>query len=371
MSERRKISMEDYAAEAPYALYEWEDRRFDPENEPLKRRLYEFGDFDEQPWKNELHRRLRLLSKHKLRRVLQPIGIFRAADKSISVVMEHQAERLSAQLTKSGLNDADAVSSIFTQVAEGLAELHRLKIPHGDIRPETIEYDPISKSAWIADAPWGPMAHWLGGGNPRQNAAHYLPPEFVGKFEPATATGDIYALGKLVQQLLTGSAADNASLASDSTRIAEIPLSKLLAKNPSDRPADGASVLDCVRAAGSRHSRRRAAIYSLAGLLACVVLTFLIQHLVSIKPLQEQLAAAQKGDERKSSSIEPSNDRKTVEAAKTHEPMKPQPQSSSDPKKGEPAKPAAEPVPANQARLANAQAEAESKARKAEAEVQA
>ena len=294
MSERRKIPRSDYAGNSPYVVYEFEDRRFDPDGPMLTRWLFEFPDFETQPWRDQMRKRLRLLSEHKFLRVLQPIGVLTdGPESSLTVAMEHQGERLSAQLTPAGLNDPETATAIVEQVAEGLAELHRLNVSHGDIRPETIEFDPASKQAWIAEAPWGPIANWTGGHSTREGAANFLPPEFDGRPQPPTTSADIFALGKLWQQLMTGSAADASALSDAAAAKSGAAIRRLLAKNPKHRPADGSAAIESLRAS-RRGDRIRSAAFSIA-LKATAIATFLtLTYFVAVAPIQQGLSEVAK-----------------------------------------------------------------------------
>jgi serine/threonine protein kinase len=289
LSERRKIPRSDYAGSAPYVVYEYEDRRFDPDGPILKRWLFEFPDFNAQPWKDQMRKRLRILSEHKFLRVLQPIGILADDETSLTVAMERQGERLSAQLTPTGLNDPETAAVIVEHVAEGLAELHRLNVAHGDIRPETIEFDPVSKQAWIADSPWGPISHWSGGRSMRQGAANILPPEFDGRAQPPTTSADIFALGKLWQQLLTGSAADASASIDGAGRESSAALRGLLAKNPKRRPADGTAVIERLHA-NRRRNRIRNAAFSIALKTTALGALLALVYFVAVAPIQQGLS---------------------------------------------------------------------------------
>jgi hypothetical protein len=289
MSERRKIPRSDYAGNSPYVVYEYEDRRFDPDGPTLNRWLFEFPEFDAQPWKDQMRKRLRLLSEHKFLRVLQPIGILSADEPNLTVAMEHQSERLSAQLTPTGLNDPETAAAIVEQVAEGLAELHRLNVAHGDIRPETIEFDPASKQAWIAEAPWGPIAHWTGGRSTREGAANFLPPEFDGRPQPPTTSADIFALGKLWQQLVTGSAADSSAPSDGAARRNGAAIRRLLAKNPKYRPADGSAVIEWLRAT-RRGDRILSAAFSIALKAVSLAAVLTLAYFVAVAPIQQGLS---------------------------------------------------------------------------------
>jgi serine/threonine protein phosphatase PrpC/aminoglycoside phosphotransferase len=114
---------------------------------------------------------------------------------------------LAQQIRDRGRPGLDAVRRIVDQVAKGLRAFHRLEMLHQDIRPENIMIDATGTvklidfgSASVAGvremAPDAPAATLAG-------AALYAAPEyFLG--EPGTVQSDVFSLGVLSYQLLTG-----------------------------------------------------------------------------------------------------------------------------------------------------------------------
>ncbi|QJD99069.1 bifunctional protein-serine/threonine kinase/phosphatase [Massilia forsythiae] len=127
---------------------------------------------------------------------------------SIYLVTEYiEGATLAQKMRDRGRPGLDAVRRIVDQVAKGLRAFHRLEMLHQDIRPENIMIDAAGTvklidfgAASVAGvremAPGAPAATLAG-------AALYAAPEyFLG--EPGTVQSDVFSLGVLTYQLLTG-----------------------------------------------------------------------------------------------------------------------------------------------------------------------
>lgn len=156
---------------------------------------------------------------------------------------------------------------LVAQVADGLAEAHRVGLLHRDIKPANVLLRDRGDgwTAYLAD--FG-LAHPLdaSGRDDGAGTPAYLAPE-VAAGGPATVASDVYALGCLLRVVLTGRLDTDARLGRALDRI----LRRALAPDPTERYADALALRDDLRAVGrvpGRPARRRAALVAAAGVLA-------------------------------------------------------------------------------------------------------
>jgi serine/threonine-protein kinase len=172
-------------------------------------------------------------------------------DASFYLVMELVAgSTLASALQRSGPFSPPAAARIVAQAAEGLSAAHRQGVIHRDIKPSNLLMD---DDGTIKVADFG-IACFLGDRadsvGPIFGTSYYVAPERA-RNEPAGPAADIYSLGCVLYQLLTG----------DPPFVADTPtgvlrqhqngapvrperldrafgryLLRMLAKNPSDRP---------------------------------------------------------------------------------------------------------------------------------------
>jgi serine/threonine-protein kinase len=155
------------------------------------------------------------------------------------------------------------VLDIAAQVLDGLSAAHRADVIHRDLKPQNIMRTTDRRTVKIVD--FG-IAHALD--MPRMTTVGnivgtlpYMAPEQLND-EPLDGRADLYALGCVLHELLTGASAFTASTpaswlnahhlqapARASDAVPGLPaevdafLHRLLAKTPADRPADAASAL--------------------------------------------------------------------------------------------------------------------------------
>ena len=126
-------------------------------------------------------------------------------------------------------------------LADALAEAHAADLIHGDIRPDTIMITPKDRAKFMNFG----LAPFTGGGMGRLNASppYVSPEEIAGK--PADARSDIYSLGAVMFEMLTGR-----------QRARGLVLSGL---NPDCRPSSNKSWRGCSPPPSSivRRARRR------------------------------------------------------------------------------------------------------------------
>ena len=158
---------------------------------------------------------------------------------------------------------------IATEIAAGLAHAHERGVVHRDLKPANILFDSEGR-AKIADfgiARTGAATGLTQAGTVLGTAAYLSPEQARG--EPATPASDVYAFGVILFRMLSGrlpfESSDALALAAMHRDLPAPPLTELradvpallesvagaaLAKSPSDRPGDGAALLDELRHAG-------------------------------------------------------------------------------------------------------------------------
>ena len=158
---------------------------------------------------------------------------------------------------------------IATEIAAGLAHAHERGVVHRDLKPANILFDSEGR-AKIADfgiARTGAATALTQAGTVLGTAAYISPEQARG--EPATPASDVYAFGVILFRMLSGrlpfESSDALALAAMHRDLTAPPLTEFradapallesvagaaLAKSPSDRPADGATLLDELRHAG-------------------------------------------------------------------------------------------------------------------------
>ncbi len=144
------------------------------------------------------------------------------------------------------------------EAAEGLEALHQMDLVHRDIKPGNILLDGQDR-AKVSDFGLVQFPHLTGRSTINQNAAHpgtpaYMSPEQRDITVYLTPASDIYALGLVLFELLTGRMYKSLrpgttlhSLRDDVPVWLEDLLGKMLANDPQQRPWDGAEVADLLK----------------------------------------------------------------------------------------------------------------------------
>ena len=239
------------------------------------------------------------------------VGVFDAGedDGRPYIVMEHvDGETLSDLLARQGRLPPEEARGLALQAARGLAHAHAAGLVHRDIKPQNLllREDGTLKIADFGIARAAEGTALTQAGTVLGTAAYLAPEQALG--EQATPAADVYSLGAVLYELLTGkppyefdSLADLADkqrrhaiapvreLAPDVPRELEEVVMRCLARNPAYRPASAAELErelgpataepPTVRVPSPRQPSRRllwlgaAGAAALAGILLGVTLT--------------------------------------------------------------------------------------------------
>jgi eukaryotic-like serine/threonine-protein kinase len=190
----------------------------------------------------------------------------------VFLVMEYvEGESLQTALGR-GRFDLARATSIAQQVASALGRAHELGVIHRDLKPENVLLVPRAGSefasefakltdfgiAKIIDAPAITFSEQ------RFGTVGYIAPEYI-EGQPATALGDIYALGVCLYQMVTGALPFESKISADllalalkgepvkpSARVPGLPsgledlILRMIARKPEDRPRDAFAVHDAL-----------------------------------------------------------------------------------------------------------------------------
>jgi serine/threonine protein kinase len=191
-----------------------------------------------------------------------------AAGRHFYVMPFVEGDTLRTRLSREGLIAPAEAAAIIADVAEALAYAHGRGIVHRDIKPENIFCH--HGRAMVAD--FGVAALRMAAGSTRatdpawRGAAPYMSPELATSASDADARSDVYALGCVAFEMLTGdrpypgpTPVDYAAQHQDSpvprvrskvpgtpSRIAELA-ERMMAKPVGDRPASAAEFLSTMR----------------------------------------------------------------------------------------------------------------------------
>ncbi len=135
-------------------------------------------------------------------------------------------------------------AEIVEGVAQGLGEAHRHGLVHRDIKPANILIDQKLKPV-LGDFGLAVRIHNVSTGL-TMGSAGYAAPEVLRSFESASPASDIYSLGVILHELVTGVAPDpgtpvDLSLVPDTRGLPEL-VGRTLARDPADRPANGSAL---------------------------------------------------------------------------------------------------------------------------------
>lgn len=181
-----------------------------------------------------------------------------------------EGETLAARLGRGRMPEAEA-RTIAGQICEGLAEAHRNRVVHGDLKSNNVilARDPAGGVRAVItdfglarkplgraeDAGFGTMGSSQAGGTP-----DYMAPE-LWKGEQPSAASDVYALGVILYELASGRKPYGAEV-SPEERLQKMPpplhtkwdrvLARCLDPDPGRRFADGGEVVQALAPSSSR-----------------------------------------------------------------------------------------------------------------------
>jgi serine/threonine-protein kinase len=178
------------------------------------------------------------------------------------MVLEYLPNGSLEERLKAGPLADDETMRIATELAAGLAHAHARGLVHRDLKPANVLFD-VEERAKIADFGIARMADNLGlteAGTVLGTASYISPEQAAG--QPAGPASDVYSFGVILFRMLTGRLPFVSTNAMELVRMhrddeppavadvrPDVPprlesiTSAALAKDPADRPADGAALL--------------------------------------------------------------------------------------------------------------------------------
>jgi serine/threonine-protein kinase len=156
---------------------------------------------------------------------------------------------LDERLGRRGRIGAEETTAIVTKLAGALASAHRRGVLHRDVKPANVLFtsdgEPLLSDFGIAA--------WAGavGADPVRGTEVYLDPT-VPAGRPADATSDLYALGAVAFEMLTGEPPppEGAGLPAEVPEPLAASIVRCLAADPADRFPSAAALLDALRGNG-------------------------------------------------------------------------------------------------------------------------
>ena len=151
------------------------------------------------------------------------------------------------------------VLAIAEEVAEGLAKLHEIDVVHRDLKPSNILFDEKGHAKvadfGLAQIPGGSILRsQLSNPPPHPGTPAYMSPEQKNSTDYLTPASDVYALGLVLFEMLTGRVYRSqrpgrraSSLREDIPLWLDTLLVSMLLEKPEDRPWDGNEVLGKLR----------------------------------------------------------------------------------------------------------------------------
>ncbi len=198
---------------------------------------------------------------------------FRRDGEMLLLIMEYAsggslADRI-VRARKSGVFiPIDEVIKLALEMTEGLSAIHALDVVHRDLKPSNILFDAQGRAKvgdlGLAQVPGGPsMRSRLSQSAPHPGTPAYMSPEQENTYGHLAPASDIYALGAVLFEVLTGRVVKNLRPGTpvNTLRAEVLPwlndlLARMLADNPRERPWDGAETLEVLRA-GEAEARRQ------------------------------------------------------------------------------------------------------------------
>jgi len=245
-------------------MFEVRDRRTS-ESDPVTRTVRFFSETDPQ-WRDKLLEHAQRLLPLELPYVSLPLEAGQTAAGGVFVVGQHLGPVVSTSVSRHQGLAAEDWDRVAENLLEGLANLHKYEIPHGDVRPQNAYFEPdcaARPSVWLADAVIGPLPWWSSGAMRDAESRYYRPPEWEDRYSPQpTKKADLYALGLTLIECILGTAANPlhdtqpVDLADAGRRLkqkgASAPLQRVIHRMlapEAERPGDAGEVLALYRKA--------------------------------------------------------------------------------------------------------------------------
>jgi formylglycine-generating enzyme required for sulfatase activity len=158
-----------------------------------------------------------------------------------------------------------------TEIAEGLAALHALDAVHRDLKPSNILFDAQGRAKLadfgLAQVPGGPsMRARFSTPEPHPGTPAYMSPEQRESTDHLTSASDIYALGCVLFEALTGRVyrsqrpgARVAALRGDAPGWVDPLVARCLERDIEARPWDGAELLEMLQQGEAEEAARQVA----------------------------------------------------------------------------------------------------------------
>ena len=186
-----------------------------------------------------VHEQARLLSKSESAHesIARVYGCDVTEDGKLVVIVERVEGRTLREVLDTGALDSYSAVLIASQVGEALDDLHSNGIVHGELRPEcvvVVRTDDGNETVKLVGVELT-AAHRTALGLRTRDVSPYVAPEQREHGE-TTEASDIYALGRLLQDLLIGTKRDIVAPAWGETRPVPPPMERIIAKALETRP---------------------------------------------------------------------------------------------------------------------------------------
>ncbi len=181
------------------------------------------------------------------------------------------ADRLARLKAEDKLMPGKEALRIAVEVAQGLAAMHDKDVVHRDVKPSNILFAADGRALvadlGLAQVPGGAsMRSVLSQAAPHPGTPAYMSPEQVRSNEHLTSASDVYALGAVLFEMLTGRVykSQRPGMTVDKLRpgtpswVVDV-LQRMLARDPGQRPWNGAEVAEALRTGAEEASRREEA----------------------------------------------------------------------------------------------------------------
>ncbi|MEO0601439.1 MAG: serine/threonine-protein kinase, partial [Myxococcota bacterium] len=156
------------------------------------------------------------------------------------------------------------LAEAIARVADALGYAHSRGIVHGDVKPANIK---LGQHGEVRLMDWGMAVR--AGASPRGGTPAYMAPEQARR-EPLGPAADVYALGRLLEDLLHGPGVARREPAPPVPEELEQLAERCRSADPDDRPPDGATVAEDIRAWLDGRRRRERAREALARVASAV-----------------------------------------------------------------------------------------------------